>query len=470
MRRESGASTGFIGRRAFAITCLASALLAGGVGACGSTAAAPTDTPAPPEPTLAAPTSMPSPTGSTMPATATSPPLMAETPRQPVTLSVYSAWAPGSVDDYYLRQLATHFKDELGYVTAITVQHSANAAEIGINIGDPPDAFAVDIGWELFMRWVTAGQMAPLDDVYEHEGLMQAFPKGVVDLASFDGHVWAVPLSVARSNVLWYDRTLLSENGIRPEDLTTFSGWEAAARKLQALGITPLAFGDAQPWASWQLFETVLEGTLGPAMYAGLWNGKTDWRGPEVTQALQNFNTLLRYTNSNHARIEWDQAYGLVIQRKAAMYIMGDWMLREFSNGGYGDYGWTAPPGTAGTFIMWPDGFSLPREARHADAAKQFLAYLASREAQQTFNQRRGAGAICARIDCDYSNFGPYNRSSAADFRVDALVPSVARAMWDSEGWTTDFQTALTDYLRSGNMAAAQSDLASACIAAKICR
>ena len=199
MRRESGASTGFIGRRAFAITCLASALLAGGVGACGSTAAAPTDTPAPPEPTLAAPTSMPSPTGSTMPATATSPPLMAETPRQPVTLSVYSAWAPGSVDDHYLRQLATHFKDELGYVTAITVQHSANAAEIGINIGDPPDAFAVDIGWELFMRWVTAGQMAPLDDVYEHEGLMQAFPKGVVDLASFDGHVWAVPLSVARS-------------------------------------------------------------------------------------------------------------------------------------------------------------------------------------------------------------------------------------------------------------------------------
>ena len=387
-----------------------------------------------------------------------------------MTLSVYSAWPPGSVDDYYFGQLATGFEESHDYVSAIKILHSANAAEIGINIGDPPDAFAVNIGRELFTRWVATDQMAPLDDVYEYGGLRQAFPEGILDLASFNGHVWAVPLSVARSNVLWYNRTLLSNHGISPEDLTTFSGWEAAASKLQAVGITPLAFGNAQPWVSWQLFETVLVGTLGPEEYAGLWNGSTDWRGPDVRQALQNFNMMLRYTNSNHARTEWDQAYRLVIQGEAAMYIMGDWMLRDFSNSGFGDYGWTTAPGTTGSFVMWPDGFSLPSKARHPAAAKEFLAYLASRDAQQFFNQKRGAGAVCARIDCDYSNFGPYNQASAADFLADSLVPSVARAMRDSEGWTTDFETALTDYLRSGNMAAAQSDLASACIAARICQ
>jgi len=395
--------------------------------------------------------------------------MMAETPSQAATLTIYSAWPPGSVDDYYFGQLTSRFKEQHDYISSIKLLHSANAAEIGINIGDPPDAFAVNIGRELFTRWVAAEQMAPLDDIYDLEGLRRAFPEGIIDLDSFDGHIWAIPLSVSRSNVLWYNRSLLADNRISPEDLTTFAGWEAAATKLQALGITPLAFGNAQPWASWQLFETVLVGTMGPAKYAGLWDGSTDWRGPEVRQALQNFNLMLAYTNSNHARIEWDQAYRLVAQRQAAMYIMGDWMLREFSNSGFGDYGWTTPPGTAGTFIVWPDGFSLPRQARHRQAAQQFLAYLASRDAQQYFNQKRGAGAVCARIDCDYSNFGPYNQASAADFLADSLVPSVARAMRDSEGWTAGFETALTDYLRSGNMAAAQSDLASACISAGIC-
>ena len=111
-------------------------------------------------------------------------------------------------------------------------------------------------------------------------------------------------------------RRFSTANDIQPEDLQTFSGWEAAARKLQAAGITPLAFGNTQPWVSWQLFEVVLVGTLGPEKYAGLWNGTTDWRGPEVRQALQNFEMMMQYTNPNHSRTDWNQAYSLLIQRR----------------------------------------------------------------------------------------------------------------------------------------------------------
>jgi glucose/mannose transport system substrate-binding protein len=457
-------------RRSLATVRISCGLLLLGFGACAPSTAAPTGTAAPPAapPALQA-TPIPL-TATSIPPTGTPLPLMAETPGQPVSLSVYSAWPPGSIDDYYFGQLAARFKDEHGYISAIGMQYSANAAQIGINIGDPPDIFAVDIGRGLYTRWVAAGQMAPLDDVYDYEGLRQALPKGIVDLSTFDGHVWAVPLSVARSNVLWYNQTLLAQHGIAPQELQTFAGWEAAAGKLQSLGITPLALGNAQPWVSWQLFETVLVGTLGPEKYVGLWDGSIDWKGADVEQALRNFEMVLRYTNPNHARLDWVQAYGLVVHGQAAMYIMGDWMLREFSNSGFGDYGWTTPPGTVGTFVMWPEGFSLPAATRHPEAAKEFLAYLASRDAQQYFNQKRGAGAVCARIDCDYSNFGRYNQTSAAELLTGSLVPSVARAVVDSEDWTAGFETALTDYLRSDNRAAAQSDLASACIAAKICR
>ena len=151
------------------------------------------------------------------------------------------------------------------------------------------------------------------------------------------------------------------------------------------------------------------------------------------------------------------------------MYVMGDWMLREFSNNAFGDYGWTTAPGTTGSFILWPDAFSLPHGTQHPEVSREFLAFLGSRDAQQYFNRNRGTGAVCARTDCDYSGFAAYNRASAADLRRDSLVPSIARAMADSESWTADFATALTDFLQSDNLAAAQSDLDSACRASKIC-
>ena len=72
-------------------------------------------------------------------------------------------------------------------------------------------------------------------------------------------------------------------------------------------------------------------------------------------------------------------------------------------------------------------------------------------------------------MDCDYSQFGPYNRASAADFQADSLVPSFARAMAASEDWTAGFASALRGFLQDRNLDTAQSDLDSACRATRIC-
>ena len=457
-------------RQPFASTGIASVILALSLGGCASPPPFTPTVPLPsPVPTLTAtPTVALTPT--TLPATEAPGPLLLQTPSRPVTLSMYSAWPPASVDGYYMGELIHRFKQQYAYVADVQVSTSLNSAQIGITIGDPPDVFYVNPGRELLTKWVTAGQMEPLDDVYSHYGLTQAFPPAVVDLFSSDNHLWSMPFSISRSNVLWYNRKIFAANDIRPEDLQTFSGWETAARKLQAGGMTPLAFGSTQPWVSWLLFESVLVGTLGPEKYAGLWNGTTDWRGPEVRQALQNFEMMLQYANPNHSRTDFEQAYSLFIRGQAAMFVMGDWMVGAFSNSGFAGYGWTTPPGTSGTFVLWPDGFSLPAHARHPEVAKEFLAYLGSRSTQEFFNRNRGLGAICARTDCDYSQFGSYNRASAADFQTGSLVPSIARAMSASEDWTTGFSGALRTFLQDRNLGTAQSDLDSACRATKICR
>ena len=71
--------------------------------------------------------------------------------------------------------------------------------------GDPPDSFQVHLGQELIADHVVAGRMEPLDDLYKSEGWDKVFPKGIIDLASYQGHPYSVPVNIHRSNVLWYN-------------------------------------------------------------------------------------------------------------------------------------------------------------------------------------------------------------------------------------------------------------------------
>ncbi len=42
----------------------------------------------------------------------------------------------------------------------------------------------------------------------------KVFPKQLIDISSKDGKIWAVPVNIHRSNVLWYNKKVLADNGI----------------------------------------------------------------------------------------------------------------------------------------------------------------------------------------------------------------------------------------------------------------
>jgi glucose/mannose transport system substrate-binding protein len=333
--------------------------------------------------------------------------------------------------------------------------------------GDPPDSFQVHMGHELIDTWVTTDFMEPLDDVYATYGLNEVFPQGVLDIVSFNGQPWSVPVNIHRSNVLWFNQSVFDANGLSAEDVGTFDGWLAAAETLQAAGVTPLALGDNGPWAAAHLFEVVLAGTLGPDAYNGLWDGTTDWNGPEVTEALENFKAMLQYVNSDHAALTWDQANQLVIDGKAAMTIMGDWVDGDYVAKGFTGYGWASPPGTQGVYVALSDTFGLPKGTKNPEATKEFLGVLGSKEGQEIFNKLKGS--ICARADCDYSDFDAYLQSSAADWLVDTIVPSVVHGAAASEGWATAYIDAIGAFVTNQDVAATQAALARACSDAGVC-
>jgi glucose/mannose transport system substrate-binding protein len=331
---------------------------------------------------------------------------------------------------------------------------------------DPPGSFQVHMGHELVDSWVTTNYMEPLDALFKEQGWNDVFPKGVLDIVSYNGKPYAVPVNIHRANVLWYNKTVLSANGLQPPK--TLDDFFKVADALKAKGITPLALGDVDSFASIQLMETVLLGKLGAPAYNGLWTGATDWKGANVTDALNTYKKMLDYVNSDHSSLSWDQANDLVISGKAAMTVMGDWLEGDMKAKKFTEYGWLPSPGTEGVYDALSDTFGLPKNAPNRDAALCWLKVVGSKAGQEAFNPLKGS--ICARTDCTPGLFDTYLQSAMTDWKSNTIVPSLAHGAAVKPGWLTEISDAVTAFVANKDAGTLQSRLAAACKTASVCK
>jgi glucose/mannose transport system substrate-binding protein len=404
---------------------------------------------------------------------ATEPPAMAAPTGQ---LEIFSWWTAGGEADG-LNAMYEVFKKMYPEVEIINATVAGGAGQNAkavlatrMQAGDPPDSFQVHAGHELIDSWVKADKMEPVTFIFEQNGWMDKYPQGVIDILSYNGEIWSVPVNIHRSNVLWYNKAVFDENGLTAP--TTWDEFFTIADTLKAKGITPLALGDNGIWATTHLFESILLATLGPDGYKGLWDGSTAWDGDGVKQALEILSRLLTdYINEDHAALSWDQAAQLVADGDAAMTIMGDWVAGYYTsinlepNVGYG---YAPSPGTSGNFIMLSDSFGLPKGAPNRDAAVAWLTLCGSKEGQDAFNPLKGS--IPARTDGDRSLYNAYLQSAMDDFGSNTIVPSVAHGAAASEGWVTAINDVMTLFVADLNVDAALQAFVQACTDAGVCK
>jgi glucose/mannose transport system substrate-binding protein len=336
-----------------------------------------------------------------------------------------------------------------------------------LSAGDPPDSWQGHAGQELIGTYVAAGQIEPLNDLYEQNGWLEVMPETLIPLISEMGNIYSVPVNIHRANVMWYNPSVLSANSVAVP--TTWVEFFAAADTLQGAGVTPLAMGEQ--WTSMHLFETVLLGTLGVDGYNALWDGTGDWGSPEVAQAIENFGRALSYTNSDASTLSWDQAAQLVADGDAAFTIMGDWaegFFKSLNLSPMEGFGWAPAPGTTGAYQFLSDSFVLPVGAPHPEAALAWLTVAGSKEGQEAFNPIKGS--ICARTDCDPTLFDEYLQSAMQDWNRDTVVGSLTHGVVANDNWKSQIDTALGLYLADGDGAALQAALVEACSAAGPCQ
>jgi glucose/mannose transport system substrate-binding protein len=348
--------------------------------------------------------------------------------------------------------------------SAATAEAEVKAAILG---GRPPDAVQVPIGPNFLDTYVDepgGPLMTALDGIVDSA----AFPAGLIEIArGSDGKIYSVPLNVQRTNVLWFNKSVMDSNGITPP--ATWEEFESAAAKLTAAGVVPLAVGDRDGWASGLLFETILISELGPERFRGLWTAATPWDGAAVRSALGVYERVLTHQNTDHGSLGWDGANQLVIDAKAAMTVMGDWVNADYLAKNFSGYGWAPAPGNAGVFQAQADSFALPKKAPQRDPATKLLAFLASAQGQDVFNPYKGS--IPARLEtgrppADGLQYNEYQKAAMNEWSASttAIVPSMERGSAAGPAWTSAINAALSAFASDGDAKAALSALAKAAL------
>ena len=325
--------------------------------------------------------------------------------------------------------------------------------------GDPPDSFQVHLGQELLASHVKAGRMEPLDELYASEGWNEIFPKGLIDLASYEGKPYSVPVNIHRSNVLWYNTTHLSEAGMDTPPMT-WDEWFVYADKLKAKGIGALAVAGADPNFSAHVFETILVATLKPEKYLGLFNGKTAWDDPGVKEAMDILLKSHEYAQADYLSVAWGDINEVITTGKGSTMIMGDWTHGLLKAAGFKDYHWAPAPGTDGVFIALSDSFGLPKGAKDRDNVVNWLKLCGSRDGQDAFNPIKGS--ISARNDADLTKYDDYQKEAIEDWKSNTIVGSIQHGAAAPQGFVNDYDTVVSTLLANKDTAAAMKQLVDA--------
>ncbi len=326
--------------------------------------------------------------------------------------------------------------------------------------GEPPDSFQVHLGRELIDSHVIADRMEPLDFLFEEEGLNDVFPQDLIDIASYEGHPYSVPINIHRSNMLWYSPEKLAAAGVEAVP-TTWDEFFVAADKLKEVGIPAMGLGEADQTMAAHIFESILVSVFGPDDYRGLFDGSIGWDDARVTEALEILNKMFDYVNPDYLSVrQGEMVSAFATDEGVAMFISGDWSHGQLKAMGYTDYSWAPSPGTDGIFIVLSDSFGLPKNAPNRDNAISFLKVVGSREGQDAFNPIKGS--IPARVDGDPSLYDEYQLTAMEDFATNTLVPSIQHGAATKQSFILDYDFAINEVAANRDVAKGQAMLVQA--------
>ena len=321
---------------------------------------------------------------------------------------------------------------------------------------NPPSSWQAWPGAHL-QPFVEANKLKDIgDSVWGTNDMKNAYKQGPKDVAKPGGNFVTVPINIHRLNNLFYNKTVLEEADVDPSSISKPSDVVAAMKKVEnntdAVG---MAHQTKSAWSTSQLWAQVLLGEYGKETYRAFTEGKVGANSEAVKDSLSIVKEYTNYINDDAGSISWTEANKKVINGNAAFFHQGDWAAGMYrSQDGFEfetDWGHVPFPGTEGIYALNMDSFPMPKNNPSPEAARKFLQYCGSVDAQERFNPKKGS--IPPRTDVPKDEFGPFLSRQMDDFaNSEAQVKSIEHGLAIPPEVKSNYTDAMSTYISGWNV------------------
>jgi len=200
---------------------------------------------------------------------------------------------------------------------------------------------------------------------------------------------------------LIYRRSVWQQRGYAEPQ--TFDELLALCARMQQDGLIPLAFANKDGWPSMGTFDALNMRLNGYDFHLRLLAGQESWTDQRVVDVLDTWRALLPFQQVGAEGRTWQEGAQTVISGQAGMIFLGTYAAEQASPADRDDMAIFQFPRLGTTYdseqaLDAPiNGFMMSSAPHLPDAARQFLAFVATGEAQNIYVSQNTSRVAIAR-------------------------------------------------------------------------
>jgi multiple sugar transport system substrate-binding protein len=240
-------------------------------------------------------------------------------------------------------------------------------------------------------EFVHRGLLADVSSLFT-EKVRSELHKPAIELVSVAGKQYGVPYSYYQVG-FYFRRDLLERAGVTAAP-AKWDELRAACERIQRSGVDAFAIGSKDLWPTAAWFDYLNLRTNGYAFHMEVMRGSVPYTDMRVRDVFTRWRELLDAGcfTKNHASVSWQESQALLYQGKAAMMLIGNYIVPNFPADVRGRMDFAPFPSINPSVGHAEDApmnsIHIPANARNKEDATRFLAYVLRADVQEAINKR----------------------------------------------------------------------------------
>lgn len=270
----------------------------------------------------------------------------------------------------------------------ISAQNQEYKEKIKIVVGseDTPDIFFSWVGdfTERFIREDLILDLTPYLEA-DPEWKDSFIESQMEQYVNADGMQYGIPFRLD-CKLFFYNKAIFDEHNLTVP--TTWDEFINVCETLKAAGITPISFGNQEPWSASHYIGTLNQICVPDEVREKDYNPKTgEFTDPGYVEALQYYQQILQYTNDNPNGVKPDMGRTNFIMEQSAMYyaelIEIPYIKADNAEMEFGMFNFPKIEGAKGNQDILtgvPEGFVVSSKTKYPDECVEFLKWFLGKE------------------------------------------------------------------------------------------